>query len=135
MVKSPYSRLILDVNYSVNRIFYFYASISKAAKIKRQKIIKILGIFSKGFTKAYFKKLYKYHYCISIKMKIDIDKESNCAYIYIKEVIQEGEVKNSIEVNDDIILDFDINGKLLGIEILNASKILSKGYQNFICNK
>ncbi|MBU1203948.1 MAG: DUF2283 domain-containing protein [Nanoarchaeota archaeon] len=30
-----------------------------------------------------------------------------------------------MELNDDIILDFDKKEKLLGVEILNASKVLN----------
>ena len=59
-------------------------------------------------------------------MKLEYDKEVNAAYIYLEDKIKDGEVKKTIELNDDIILDFDVNGKLLGIEVLNASKILNK---------
>ena len=59
-------------------------------------------------------------------MNFEYDKEADAAYIYLEATIKEGEAKNTIEVNDNIILDFDAEGKLLGIEILNASKVLSK---------
>ncbi len=59
-------------------------------------------------------------------MKIEIDKDSDVAYFYLKETIAAGEVDKTISVNQDIILDFDHMGKLLGIEVLNASKNLSK---------
>jgi uncharacterized protein YuzE len=59
-------------------------------------------------------------------MKIDMDKDANAAYIYIKECIEEGEVAKTIEVNQDILLDFDKDNKLLGIEIKNAKENLSK---------
>lgn len=55
-------------------------------------------------------------------MKIDLDKDADAAYIYINE---SGEVDKTIEVNENIILDFDENGRLIGIEMLNASKNLS----------
>ena len=54
------------------------------------------------------------------------DKEADAAYIYIKDKIGKGEVKKTISLNDDIIIDFDKNEKLIGVEILNASHVLSK---------
>ncbi|HIJ98937.1 TPA: DUF2283 domain-containing protein [archaeon] len=57
-------------------------------------------------------------------MKIDRDEELNTAYIYIKDRVEKGEAKKTIAVNDEIILDFSEDMKLLGIEILNAEKYL-----------
>ena len=59
-------------------------------------------------------------------MKLEYDKNVDAAYIYFKYPIEDGEVENTIELNENIILDFDASGKLLGVEILNASKILGK---------
>ena len=59
-------------------------------------------------------------------MKFEYDKEVDAAYVYIEHPIKEGEVKKTIELNENIILDFDKKGKLLGMEILNASKIMNK---------
>ena len=59
-------------------------------------------------------------------MKITYDKEVDAAYVYLVENINDGESERTIQLNDNIILDFDKNGKLLGVEILDASKILSK---------
>ena len=59
-------------------------------------------------------------------MKIDYDKEANSAYIYIKYPIKNGESNKTIKLNDNILLDFDNKGQLLGIEILNARKIMDK---------
>ena len=59
-------------------------------------------------------------------MKIEYDKEVDAAYIYIKDFIKDGEAKKTIELDESIILDFDENNKLLGIEILDASKTLNK---------
>lgn len=61
-------------------------------------------------------------------MKITFDKKADVVYIYTREEIEEGEAVRTIEVNKDIILDFDKNGKLLGIEVLNASKNMSKSF-------
>lgn len=59
-------------------------------------------------------------------MKLEYDEDVDAAYIYIKHPIKEGEAKRTIELNNDIIVDLDRDGKLLGIEVLNASKVLNK---------
>ena len=59
-------------------------------------------------------------------MKFEYDKEVDAGYIYLEYPIKDSGVKKTIELNDNIILDFDEKGKLLGVEILNASKILNK---------
>jgi uncharacterized protein YuzE len=59
-------------------------------------------------------------------MKFEYDKEVDAAYIYLKHPIKEGEAKKTIELNQNIIIDFDSKGKLLGVEILDASKVLNK---------
>ena len=61
-------------------------------------------------------------------MKLEYDKEVDAAYIYVKYPIKDGEAKKTIELNDNITLDFDENDKLLGIEILDASKVLKKEF-------
>ncbi|MFH1917194.1 MAG: DUF2283 domain-containing protein [Nanoarchaeota archaeon] len=59
-------------------------------------------------------------------MKLTYDKETDAAYIYFEFPLKEGKVKETVEVNDFLILDFDADHKLLGVEILNASKVLHK---------
>lgn len=59
-------------------------------------------------------------------MKIEFDKDADAAYIYLKEKIEDGEVARTISINENITLDFDSSNKLLGIEVLNASKNLAK---------
>jgi len=59
-------------------------------------------------------------------MKLEYDEDVDAAYIYIEYPIKEGEAEKTIELNDNISIDFDKNGKLLGIEILDASKIMKK---------
>ncbi|MFH1376490.1 MAG: DUF2283 domain-containing protein [Candidatus Woesearchaeota archaeon] len=56
-------------------------------------------------------------------MKIEYDKEVDAAYIYFKE-IEEGEVIQTISLNESVSIDLDSEGKTLGIEILDASKNL-----------
>lgn len=58
-------------------------------------------------------------------MRLEYDKELDAAYVYIEHSIKEREVKKTIELNENIILDFDSKGKLLGMEILNASKVMN----------
>ena len=59
-------------------------------------------------------------------MKFEYDKDADAAYIYLEHPLKEGQVKNTIDLNSNIILDFDNKGKLLVVEILNASKVLNK---------
>ena len=59
-------------------------------------------------------------------MKIEYDKEVDCAYIYLDGSIGNGEAKKTIEINDNIIIDLNDKGQLIGIEVLNASVVLSK---------
>ena len=57
-------------------------------------------------------------------MKIETDKETDVADIYLKDEIKEKEVAKTKSINENIILDFDSNNRILGIEVLNASKNL-----------
>ncbi len=59
-------------------------------------------------------------------MRIEYDKEVDAGYIYLVDTIDEGEAVKTIELDSNIILDFDKEGKLLGIEDLNVSKVLKK---------
>ena len=52
-------------------------------------------------------------------MKITYDKIANAAYLYLKKAQK---VTKTLPVSDDIIIDLDAKGGVLGIEILNASK-------------
>jgi len=59
-------------------------------------------------------------------MEFEYDSEVDAAYIYLNHPIKDGEVKRTIALNDDIIVDFSKDDKLIGIEVLNASKLLAK---------
>lgn len=59
-------------------------------------------------------------------MKLEYDKSVDAAYIYLKYPLADGEVKKSVECKKDIIFDFDDHGKLIGVEILNAKKVLGR---------
>ena len=56
----------------------------------------------------------------------EYDKEVDAAYIYLKHPIKEGEAKKTISLNNNIILDFDKEHKLIGVEVLSASRVLSR---------
>jgi len=57
-------------------------------------------------------------------MRVEYDEEADAAYFYVEYPIQTGSVKKTLQVNEDINIDFDKNGKILGIEILSAKKLL-----------
>jgi len=59
-------------------------------------------------------------------MKFEYDKETDSGYIYLKYPVNEGECKKTIELNENIKADLDKDGKLIGVEILNANKVLNK---------
>ena len=57
-------------------------------------------------------------------MYIERDAEYNLLYLSFKDELQRGEVSETKEVSPGINLDFDLNGKLLGIEIVNTKTVL-----------
>ncbi len=61
-------------------------------------------------------------------MRITYDKSVDAAYIYLKDILPGGVAKtyqcDPGEINGMINLDFDKDGILLGIEIIDASKKL-----------
>ncbi len=60
-------------------------------------------------------------------MKFEYDREADAAYIRLKPSSMEwGEVKKTVELNNDIRVDFDARGKMIGIEVLRASKVLHR---------
>ena len=59
-------------------------------------------------------------------MKFEYDQDVDSGYIYLEYPLESGKIKKTIELNENIVLDLDEQGKILGIEILDASKILNK---------
>ena len=64
-------------------------------------------------------------------MKITYDRSANAVYIYLVSEIGHGQVKNQYhcdikQVKAMINLDFDSDGRLLGVEVLDASRYLPK---------
>jgi uncharacterized protein YuzE len=58
-----------------------------------------------------------------MEMRVEYDKDADAAYIYFKD-ITEGEVVQTISLNESVNIDLDKCGRTLGIEILDASKNL-----------
>jgi superfamily II DNA or RNA helicase/uncharacterized protein YuzE len=54
---------------------------------------------------------------------VEIDRERDLAYILLRPELRDkpGGVARSVRVADDIVLDLDVNGQLVGIELLQAS--------------
>jgi uncharacterized protein YuzE len=52
-------------------------------------------------------------------MKIEYDQQADAMYIRLRA----GSVAESDEVRPGVVLDFDVEGQVLGIEILDVSKL------------
>ena len=61
-------------------------------------------------------------------LKITYDPECNMAYVYLKYPVEDGESVSREHVhtqkNGEYVLDFDADGRLLGVEVFNASRRL-----------
>ena len=55
-------------------------------------------------------------------MRVSVDQKADAVYLYMTEE----KIGSSEEVADGIIVDYDKDGKMVGIEILNASQINRK---------
>ena len=54
-------------------------------------------------------------------MKIEYSKEADAIYVYFKEEY----VSKSKEIEDGVVVDFDADGQLIGIEVLDVSQRFS----------
>lgn len=71
-------------------------------------------------------------------MKITVDTTCNMGYIYVKNPIAPGESARTVKVsldsnkqdNIDLVIDVDINGKILGIEVFGAKRLLPEDVYN-----
>jgi uncharacterized protein YuzE len=64
-------------------------------------------------------------------MRMTYDPEADAAYIYVVDKIAPGEAKitrtmDNKKINGTIAIDFNEDGKLLGIEIIPGANLLSK---------
>jgi uncharacterized protein YuzE len=61
-------------------------------------------------------------------MRVTYDSEVNAAYLDIEEDIAEGSVVENVVIErpgrGDIVLDFDAEGHLLGVEVIGAAELL-----------
>lgn len=57
-------------------------------------------------------------------MKIEFDKEADAVYIEFND----GEFAANKKIDKNTIIDLDKDGRILGIEIINASKVISKDF-------
>jgi uncharacterized protein YuzE len=61
-------------------------------------------------------------------MRVTYDRFANAAYIYLQK-IEPGGVHRSVPVDaEDVVLDFDREGKLIGIEVLAADRVLAREF-------
>lgn len=54
-------------------------------------------------------------------MKIEYSKTADALYVYFREV----EAARSVDIQEGVVVDFDVQGQIVGIEILDVSSILS----------
>lgn len=59
-------------------------------------------------------------------MKVEYDKDMDILYIRIRE----DKYGFSEEINENTIIDFSVDGKILAIEVLDVSKILGRDLLN-----
>jgi uncharacterized protein YuzE len=64
-----------------------------------------------------------------MQLIIHADRRADALYIgFGGDSVDQGGVDRSVRVNDDVTLDFDANGRLLGLDVLNASRVLGADY-------
>ena len=56
---------------------------------------------------------------------IDVTYDPSVDAAYIR--LGRGKVANTTEMSENIILDYDADGRVIGIEILTATKVLAPG--------
>jgi uncharacterized protein YuzE len=57
-------------------------------------------------------------------MKIEYDPDRDLLYIYFAEI--ETKVAETVTIRPGVHADFDRDGKLMGIEVIEASKVMGK---------
>ena len=62
-------------------------------------------------------------------MKIEYSKTADALYVYFREV----EAARSEDVQDGVVIDFDAQGQLVGIEILDASSRIGPQDLGSVC--
>ena len=59
------------------------------------------------------------------EFRVTFSPRANAAYIYIADEVAHGDAVSQVTCGADVVLDYDESGKLLGIEILAATRLLS----------
>ena len=62
------------------------------------------------------------------KMKVRYDPESDILYL----LIREGKIKDTIEISEDLFIEYDENDNIVGIEIWQARKNVLKELMEYI---
>ena len=57
-------------------------------------------------------------------MRVEFDRSANAAYIYLREIEDGGVAKTVVIDEAPVQLDFDKHGRLIGIEVLRATRYL-----------
>jgi uncharacterized protein YuzE len=61
-------------------------------------------------------------------MRVTYDSEANAAYFDIEDDVAEGSAVENVVIErpgrGDIVLDFDADGHLLGVEVIGATELL-----------
>lgn len=55
-------------------------------------------------------------------MKANYDRENDILYV----IVREGPAYDSEELDDDVRIEYDKNGKIIGVEILDASRNIGR---------
>ncbi len=58
------------------------------------------------------------------------ETNDTCYLAFSKAALEKGSVEKSLRVTDDITLDFDSEGQLVGLDVINASNVLSDHFWN-----
>jgi uncharacterized protein YuzE len=61
-------------------------------------------------------------------VRVTYDSEANTAYLEVKHDVAEGSAVENVVIerpgHGDIVLDFDADGRLLGVEVIGAAELL-----------
>lgn len=57
-------------------------------------------------------------------IKVTYDKQADAAYIYLTQVPPGAAVRQVDAIAGTVVLDFDAGDRLIGLEVLSASKVL-----------
>ncbi|MGB3682439.1 MAG: DUF2283 domain-containing protein [Rubrobacteraceae bacterium] len=60
-------------------------------------------------------------------MRIELDIEANALYLYIRDEIRDGEAVRTLEVEEGVYLDLDVDNHPLGLEFIHADR-----FQDFL---